>query len=423
MKTINVLKILAVAGMFPGIMAAQSVADEPVVTVIVGDPAAAEDVEIEFMENAPAKKRDNGLPRFAIVGKDRKFYLGIGAQFQGEGVLDFGDEMPSAVDFIPSSIVPKTPGNGASLRFSALTSSIYLNAVALPGTKDRVGLFFKGKIHNGDAYGFTVSHFYVTYRGFMAGYTSSFFADGAAMPYTIDNQGPNGSADVTLFTAGYTHDFTSHLSGAIGIDAPSIDMTAGRETATVSQRSPAIPLYLQYGWGGESHVRLSGIVRPLQYRDLVAEKNRTPVGWGVQLSGVAEVSPLLTLYYDATYGRGIANYLQDNTDLGLDMTPSLETPGKSKLMESLGLTGGLTLNLSPKVAVNAVYSHVSNWTGKGASLNGDQYRYGDYVAANVIYTLNKIVAMGIEYDYGHRKAFDSSSLHASRIQAQLAVTF
>ena len=55
MKTINVLKILAVAGMVPGFMAAQSVADEPVVTVIVGDPAAAEDVEIEFMENAPAK--------------------------------------------------------------------------------------------------------------------------------------------------------------------------------------------------------------------------------------------------------------------------------------------------------------------------------------------------------------------------------
>ena len=48
--------MLAVAGMVPGIMAAQSVADEPMVTVIVGDPAASEDVEVEFMENAPDRK-------------------------------------------------------------------------------------------------------------------------------------------------------------------------------------------------------------------------------------------------------------------------------------------------------------------------------------------------------------------------------
>lgn len=193
MKNTTCFALAAAFCMVPTMLAAQETSqDEPEVTVILGDPNYADDVSIEFKENAPKRKRDAGLPRFAIIGNEQKFYLGIGAQFLGEAVMDFGDEMPSPYSFTPSSITPATPGNGANLRFTALTSSIYLNAVALPGTKNRVGLFFKAKIKNGNDYGFDVSHFYVTYRGFTAGYTSSLFADGAAMPYTIDDEGPNG---------------------------------------------------------------------------------------------------------------------------------------------------------------------------------------------------------------------------------------
>lgn len=419
--------LITLAGSFiavPSVMVAQTPDDETVVSVIVGDENSAVDVQEEFIDNAPKRKNDNGLPRFAIVGKDNKFYLGLGASFLGEGVVDFGGDMPSPYAFVPSSITPATPGNGASLRFTALTSSFYINAVALPGTKDKVGLFFKAEINDGNDYGFDVSHFYVTYRGFQVGYTSSLFADGAAMPYTIDDQGPNGSANISLFTAGYTHEFTPSFTGAIGIDAPTADITAGDGTATVNQRIPAIPLYLQYGWdGGDSHIRLSGLVRPIQYRDLVAGKNHTPVGWGVQLSGLAKVLPALTLYYDATYGQGISNYLQDNTGLGLDAVPEADHSGKCRLMNSMGLTAGMTINLTSRLSFNAVYSHVTNWAPSGTAPGEEQYRYGDYAAANLIYAVNKIIGVGVEYDYGHRKSFDDASLHSNRLQAQLSVTF
>lgn len=424
MKTSIFVPLSVAFAVAPAVASAQNAAEEePIVSVIIGDATAAPDVQVEFVNNAPKHKRDNGLPRFAIVGKDNKFYLGLGVQFLGEGLVDFGDNMPSPYAFVPSSITKTSPGNGSSLRFTALTSSFYINAVALPGTKDKVGVFFKAEINDGNDYGFSVSHFYATYRGFQVGYTSSLFADGAAMPYTIDDQGPNGSANLTVFTAGYIHNFTSSLSGAIGIDAPTADLTTGHGTASVSQRIPAIPLYLQYGWGGSSHVRLSGMVRPLQYRDVVAAKNRTPVGWGVQLSGLAQVAKPLTLYYDATYGHGIANYLQDDTDMNLDAVPDGDKPGHCSLVRSLGLTAGLTYNITPKLSFNAAYSHVTNWNASGALPGEDQYRYGDYIAANLIYSINKIVGVGIEYDYGHRKSFDSNSLHVNRLQAQLSVTF
>lgn len=423
MKRLLIIPLTAALLAIPASVVAQE-EEEVIVTVISGDEGTARDVQSEFVKNAPKRQNDNGLPRFAIVGKDKKFYLGIGAQFLGEGIVDFGDNMPSPVDFIPSSLTPSAPGSGAALRFTALTSSFHINAVAMPGTKNRIGLFFKAEINDGNDYGFDVSHFYITYRGFQVGYTSSLFNDGAAMPYTIDSQGPNGSADFSVFTAGYIHEFTPSFSGAIGIEAPSADITTGNGTANVSQRAPAIPLYLQYGWGdGASHLRLSGLVRPMQYRDVVAGKNHTPVGWGVQLSGLAKVMPALTFYYDATYGEGIAEYLQDDEGLGLDAVPDMEKAGRCRLMKSMGLTAGMTVNLTSRLAFNGAYSHLTNWAPDGAAPGADQYRYGDYVAANLIYTVNKIVGVGIEYDYGHRKSFDGASLHANRLQAQLAVTF
>lgn len=399
--------------------------DDPVVNIIIGDKGQADDVQIEFVKNAPAKLNDYGLPRFAIVGNDNKFYLGIGAQFLGEAMFDFGARNESLIGFIPSSFVPATPGNGAAFNFSALTSSIVVNAVALPGTKDRVGFFFKVVTHDGgNNYGFHLSHVYATYRGFLVGRTSSLFTDGAAMPFTIDDQGPNGSADYTTFTASYTGNITDNFKAAIAIEQPDPDFTAGREVAYVTQRIPSIPLFLQYEWdGGKSHARMSGVFRTMQYRDLIEAKNRSQLGWGVQLSGLANPLQPLTLYWSATYGRGIGTYLQDDNGLHLNAIPSVIEEGRYKLVKNFGVTGGIKYEFSRHLAVNAMYSHLLNSCPDGARIDGDAYRYGDYVAANVIYTINKIIATGIEYDYGHRKLFNGSSLHSSRIQAQLAITF
>ncbi|MDE6791941.1 MAG: hypothetical protein K2J48_02495, partial [Muribaculaceae bacterium] len=70
-----------------------------------------------------------------------------------------------------------------------------------------------------------------------------------------------------------------------------------------------------------------------------------------------------------------------------------------------------------------MYSHLTNWLPDNALISNDTYRYGDYVAANLIYTFNKFISAGIEYDYGHTKNFAGNPLHSNRIQAQLAVTF
>lgn len=393
-----------------------------VTTPLHNENADPEHVEKSLKENAPKAPNDNGLPRFALVGKNKEFYLGIGGQFLGEGVFTWGDAMPSATLFTPSTLTPATPGNGSNTQFGWQTSSIYMNFVAMPGTENQLGIFFKANFM-GNNNAFNCYHFYAKYRGLTAGYTNSVFTDAAAEPMTIDFEGPNGYPYMTLFTAYWEQKFTKHLSGAIGIDAPSASMTTGTSTSTVNQRIPAVPLYLQYAWNdGGSHIRLSGLIRPMQYRNLTEGANKTEIGGGVQLSGMTGIAGGLSANFNAAYGRGIGSYLQDDNGLGLDAVATTN-PGKIETVKTLGLTGGLSYAFSPKVSTNLTYSHLVNWLPEGAAVPDSKYRYGDYVAANIIWSINKFVSAGIEYDYGHRKDFSGEGLHANRLQCQFAVTF
>lgn len=422
MKTHRIMLTGMALGMALTAAAQYEMKEEPNVTIIVGNAQEAAEVEKELGSNAPVLLNEEGLPRFAIIGKERQYYLGIGAQFLGEAVFDFGDNMPPAVDFIPSAMTRAADGDGASLRFSAVTSSFFINAVALPGTKNRVGIFFKGKLDNNDKYGFHVSHFYFNYRGINVGLNHSVFMDDASVPFTIDAQGPNASAQMTLFTLNYSHDFGKGVSAAIGIEEPTAQFQSFTGTRKVSQRIPSVPMYVQYAWGdGSGHIRLSGMVRPMQYRDLVADKNRTLCGGGVQLSGLVNVSPV-TFYYGAVYGSGISEFLQDDNGLSLDAIAS-DKAGRMKSMRNLGLTAGVSLDLTKRLTFNAVYSHLLNMRPDGSSVAQSAYRYGDYAAANLMYNFSRIIAAGIEYDYGHTKSFGSESLHTNRLQAQLAVSF
>lgn len=393
-----------------------------VTTLLLNTNEDRDKVEKHLKENAPQSPNENGLPRFALVGKNGDFYLGIGAQFLGEAVFTWGDNMPSPVLFAPSSLTPAAPGNRGNTQFGWQSSSIYINFVAMPGSDNQVGFFFKGNFM-GNNNAFNVYHLYAKYRGLTAGYTTSLFTDAAAEPMTLDFEGPNGYPYLTVFTAQWKQNFTKNLSGAIGIDAPTASMTTGRDTEVVNQRIPAIPLYLQYAWNdGSAHVRLSGLVRPMQYRNEIEGNNKTVVGGGVQLSGMTKVVGNLSASFNAAYGRGIGTYLQDDNGLGLDAVATSEA-GKISTVKTMGLTGGLSYQFSPKVSANVTYSHLTNWLPDDNAVSDDHYRYGDYVAANVIWNINKFVAAGIEYDYGHKKDFSGESLHANRLQTQLSVTF
>ena len=53
---------------------------------------------------------------------------------------------------------------------------------------------------------------------------------------------------------------------------------------------------------------------------------------------------------------------------------------------------------------------------------GDQYNYGQYAVANIIWSPNKYIQTGLEYLWGNRNNFDNTSHHNNRIMAMFSVS-
>lgn len=426
--------LLLISAFIPacGVLAQNHPAAAPRHDITILNPARDNDTTVIdiygiFQENAPKSYKIPGAPRFAIEGKDRKFYLGIGGTAKATVSYDWGNPIDNAYDFTTSSIpMQQRKGDGGLYQFSAATSGLFVNFVALPGTKNQVGVYFNFNLTgNGNDYGFNLYYAYIKYRGLTVGYDFSLFSDMAAIPPSIDNEGPNALTAIPNGVIDYRHSFNNHWSAGVGAELPMASATTGDGTYMVNQRVPDIPAYVQYSWGGgKSWVRLSGIIRNMLYRDEVADRNRDCVGWGVKMSGSASFGPVVTAYYQAAYGRGITSYFQDLYEGGLDMTP--DGNGRLRGVKAWGGYFGLQYNISPKVYATTTYSHLRNYASAyegGATPWDSQYRYAQYALANVMWNITSQISTGIEYIYGRRVDMDGVSRHDNRIQTMLQVTF
>lgn len=165
-----------------------------------------------FLENAPKSPKKSGVPSFAIEGKNKKFYIGIGGVAKATVSYDWGDPIDNGFDFTTSSI-PMQPrkGDGGLVQFSAATSGLYVNFVALPGDKNQIGFYFDFNL-TGGGYGFDLQYAYIKYRGITAGYDYSLFSDMAAAPPSIDNEGPCGFTAIPNGVLDYRYSFNKRWS-------------------------------------------------------------------------------------------------------------------------------------------------------------------------------------------------------------------
>lgn len=402
---------------------------------LIGPSVKAHDAGIDsaeiyrtMVDNAPQSYSIPGAPRFVIVGKDRKFYLGIGGTAKATLSYDFGHVIDNPFDFTTSAIpVTQAPGNGGKIQISAATSSLFVNFVALPGTDNQIGVYLNANF-TGNNYTPSLQYAYLKYRGITAGYNYSLFSDMAAAPPSIDNEGPPGFTAIPNGVIDYTHTFGKHWGIGVGVEMPILSATVGDRTTTVNQRVPDIPAYIQYSWGsGASNwVRVSGIIRNLQYRDLVSEKNRDQIGWGVKISGSATPVSALTFYYQAAYGKGITSYFQDLYEGGLDLVPDAGVPGRLSAVKAWGGYIGIQYNLAKNLFATTTYSHLRNYAGRyanGTTSWAAQYKYAQYALANIMWTPVPQVQCGLEYIYGRRVDMNGVQAHDSRLQTMIQVSF
>lgn len=260
----------------------------PAFSAVAANPTT-ESLDSALVWNAPDEFPEHGEPNIKVVTSSSKFALGIGGMVKATTGFDWGAPLDDDYAFVTSEIstAPRN-GNGAAWRFSAQNSMVYLNAVFLPDSKNRVGAYINFNF-NGDNYCPELQYAYLHWRNFSAGYAYTLFTDQNAAAPTIDYQGPNSFTGVQMPVINYETYFgrNRRFRFGIGLNMPMASITDGNNAASVSQRLPDIPVYFQVnGNDGDGHLRVSFLLRNLYYRDLLTAKNVDKVGWGVKVSGV-----------------------------------------------------------------------------------------------------------------------------------------
>lgn len=366
---------------------------------------------------------DPAAPRFLFLDKKGEVALGIGGYLKAVGMYDFDGAVDNN-DYITNLIpVPNDPAQRQRFGATAANSTIFLKLVTSPTKVGRVIVYIQTNF-TGDngGYGLQLKQAYVSVGHVTLGKARSTFADGPAMAPTVDDQGPSGQVTAKNMLVRYTTSDYKGFSAAISAELPSVTYTNALNTKTIAQRVPDIPIYLQYAWDKDnSHIRLSGILRQLSYRDLVDNKNRFETGWGIQLSAVANIVGGLGFFGHYTYGKGIGTYINDLSGENYDLIPSANRDGRLHAPGAAGWTAGLQYTFSDNFFVSASYSRAQLYNTAGMA--SDTYRYGQYIAANAFYNVWGDLRIGLEYLHGTRKDISGLSGKSNRIDAALQYSF
>lgn len=405
-----------------------------------------------FERNRPRGNKEIPVPHFCIHTDDHKFALTIGGQVNPIMGCDLrnnlyeqeGAGINFATKYIP---VPAVKGQRADFYINALNADIDFQVVGLGGSNDQITGYVKFGTSGNDNT-LQLKDAYVSWRGFTAGRKTTLFKDGiAAQPPTVDPQGPCGMVDGTAYEISYRSPDYKGFMAAIGFCTPTYYHSSGRyygpdyndkdvegEQVTnpnfYTQNVPDLPMWVEWHASEYNRVRVSAIMRTFIYRDMVQQTKRHKFGWGVMLSGNYNPIKPLIFYFQGVYGQGIGNYIQDLSGLPLSFTPSSDHLGTMAANPMMGVTFGVTYNLSKRWQVNAMASEARIWNvGPYAMENssGDahfnDYRYAFYFAANGFYKITSYLNVGLEYLYGRRGTWNFGAGIDNRIQTQFMLTF
>lgn len=368
--------------------------------------------------------QDPAAPRFLFLDKKGEVALGIGGYLKAIGEYDFDGAVDNPSFFTNLIPVPNNPAMRQQFNATAAHSTVFLKLVTRPTRVGRVIVYIQTNFTGGGSsgYGLKLKQAYLTVGHVTAGKARTTFADGPAMAPTVDDQGPSGQVGAKNMLVRYETSNYGGFSAAISAELPDASYTVGADSRKIGQRVPDIPAYVQYAWdGGDSHIRLSGMLRQLCYRNLATEKNHFATGWGVQLSAVANIYGGLGFFGHYTWGKGIAAYINDFADEGLDLIPDMGQPGKLRAPGTMAFTAGLRYDFNKKFFITGAYSRAQMRDLGG--MDASTERYAQYIDCNAFYNIWGDLMLGVEYLHGTRKDLSGLSGHANRIEAMLQYSF
>lgn len=367
--------------------------------------------------------QDPAAPYFLFMSRDTDLAMGIGGLVRMRGYFDWAGSVNQPA-FSPYFIpVTKDPLTRNKLGTTPAGTALFFRVFGRNKSLGDYQLYIEANFNGYGGRDFHLKKAYAIVNDWTIGYAASTFGDGAAVPPTVDSNGPTMKMDATSVLIRYMHTFKkSGIVVAGSLETPSMTIQDdGKNTAARNQYLPNIAAMVQYEWAKDEHMRLSGIMRFLPYRDMLNGKNHQAVGFGVQLSAVVRILPALKFYGTANTGRSYSNFGGDFLLGKYDLVPDSETPGKLKTVPGFGYFFGLQYNFRPNLFMSATF-------GQGRYLPthdrpGEDYKYGLYTATNIFWNVTPRIMFGAEFNFGKRQNFNGQHGWARRIGALASFSF
>ncbi len=365
---------------------------------------------------------DPAAPYFLFMSKDAKLAMGIGGAVRMRGYYDWGGAIPAS-GFAPY-LIPMHP-DPARMRHFATTPSGTCLFFRVLGRNKALGtyqLYIEANFTGYQSRDFKLKKAYAIIHDFTVGYANSTFSDPSAQPPMVDAQGANNKITPTTVLVRYMPTFRDHWTAALSAETPDKSIAVDNKlTGNADSWMPDWAAFLQYQWARGQHVRLSGILRTLTYRDLKEEKNHNVAGWGLMLSSVSHPLDPITIYTVVNYGAGYAGLGGDLLIGSYDLVGNPDRPGRLYAPKSFGWCLGLQYNFKPNLFVSASASQTRYLPSKAVS--PEEYKYGLTGAVNIFWNMTPRMQVGAEYDIGKRQNFNGQHRTAQRVGAMCMFSF
>ena len=367
--------------------------------------------------------QDPRAPYFMFLSKKGDLALGVGGQVKIRGYFDWNGSIPND-GFIPYDIpIPKNPASMRALSASASGTGLFFTLLGNNSFLGNYMAYFQADFSGYNHRGFRIKKAYFTIRDWTAGYTVTTFEDTKAEPSTVDGSGPNGINSKKNVLVRYLHTFRNRWSVAGSVEFPTQSISAdGVHTQACTPYIPDLAAFVQYQWyNGASHVRLSGLLRTLTYRDLVTQRNHNITGWGLQLSTVLNPLPTLNLFGILSTGQGHASYTTDLGNGEFDLIPLEGKEGVLYAPWAAGIVVGAQYYFRQNLFMNLAFSEQTYYPKPNPK--DSSYRYGLYAVGNLFWDITPRIEVGVEYLHGKRMNFNGQHGSADRVMAMLLVSF
>lgn len=360
---------------------------------------------------------DPDAPYFMFMSRDANLSMGIGGSiriktwYEWDGALPVNGLFPS---YIP---IPTDPARQKHLGANASGTELFFKIIGNQKVLGEYKLYIQAGFSGYDNVDFKLKKAYATLRNVTVGYATSTFSDPVALAPDFDAAGVNSKIDQTRVLVRYMPTFKEKYTFAVSAEYPSkgsVQSTDGKTEAT-TQYMPDFAAFMQYGWAPGNHVRLSGIIRTLGYRNLLTSRNHNVTGWGVQLSTAANLHPQLEFFGTVNYGRGMSgitnDFLAGNYDLVGDPVAS---PGVLYAPRSFGWSAGLQYSIRPNLFLSGAFSQTRYLPNHREA--SDAYKYGLYAFGLIGYDLTPRIMLAGQFTWGMRHNMDGAHKAARRVE-------